>query len=462
VMVTDKGTNEKYALKIMTANSKTNQIFFEKERNILKVLDHPNILKFVDCYRDPSSFYIITQLLEGGELFDRIVDPNYPITEKRASEYVRTMLLAINHCHLRNIIHRDIKPENFVFRTTEPESEMVLIDFGYAMIVEREKEYFDFVGTPYYLAPESAIGNKYRRTGEILMSSDLWAIGVITYVLMTGRLPFNGRSNAEIFSNIIKQPLRFPSKVQLSAPLQNFCIQILKKSPKRRMTLQAALEDPWVTGTQSSDNAISKDVLRVLRQFNQQSKLKKAITKVLALNMGEVPRMQLEKHFNRLDKDKNGKLYKEELTILLMDMGYTEVRAVEETEAMIKSTDEDKSGCIEFDEFAAIWQRKLLTTNETYIHQVFSVLDADGNGQIDATELATALDMTSEGDDVKINEIIKEVDVDNDGKINFSEFRAAMVERNDFTWKGADVGLKFEQEEILKNENDDIDIDEVE
>jgi len=292
------------------------------------------------------------------------------------------------------------------------------------------------------------------------MSSDLWAIGVITYVLMTGRPPFNGKSNGEIFSNIIKQPLKFPPKVKLSKSLQNFCIGILKKSPKRRMTLEDALADPWVVGTKSSDTAISKDVLRVLRQFNQQSKLKKAITKVLAMNMGEVPKKQLEEHFNRLDKDKNGKLDIEELSILLMDMGYTEVKAVEEAEAMIKSTDEDKSGFIEFNEFAAIWQRKLLTTNESYIHQVFSVLDADGNGVIDATELATVLDMTSDGDDTKIKQIINEVDTDRDGKINFSEFRTAMVERNDFAGKGVDVGFKLKEDDILKNVNSDVNIDE--
>jgi len=325
--------------------------------------------------------------------------------------------------------------------------------------LKKNKEYTDFVGTPYYLAPESAVGTRYRRTGEILMSSDLWAIGIITYVLMTGRPPFNGRSNSEIFHSIIKKPLQFPPKVVLSTPLKNFCLKMLKKSPKRRMTLQAALEDPWVVGTKSSNDMISQDVIKVLRQFNQQSKLKKGITKVLAQNMGNVPKKKLEEHFNRLDKDNNGALDKYELSFLLMDMGWTEIKAREEAEEMIKSIDDDNSGFIEFDEFAAIWQRKMLTTNESYIHKVFSVFDADGDGQIDAEELAHVLNMTNDEDAAKVTEIIKEVDTDHDGKISFEEFRAAMHERSDFGGTGADVGFKFQEKEI--NEKDYVDIDEV-
>jgi len=428
VKVTEKANEEQFALKIMSVRAKVNRDLFEKEKKILNLLDHPNIIKFVEAYEDTGSYYVVTQLLSGGELFDRIVNDKYDITEKVASKYVKTMLLATQHCHEKNIVHRDMKPENFVFKTADPESEMVLIDFGCAKEVERKTEYTDLVGTPYYLSPESAAGKRYKRTGEILMSSDLWAIGIITYVLMTGRPPFSGQSNTEIFNNIIKKPLRFPQKVKVSEPFQAFCKSILKKSPKRRIKLEAALKDPWVHGEKSSNSAISKDVIKVLRQFNQQSKLKKAIAKILAEHMGEEPSKKIEAHFKRLDKDNSGGLDADELCLLLMDMGYAEIKAKQEAEAIIKSTDDNKSGFIEFNEFAAVWQRKLLSTNDSYIHKVFSILDTDNNGEIDPMELADVLDMTQEGDDVKIQEIIKEVDKNDDGKINFEEFRNAMTE----------------------------------
>jgi len=459
VEVTEKANEEKFALKIMSVRSKVNRDLYQKEQTILALLDHPNIIKFVECYQDADYFYIVTQLLSGGELFDRIVDTKYKITEKVASRYVRTMLLATQHCHEKNIVHRDIKPENFVFKTKDPESEMVLIDFGCAKQVERKTEYTDLVGTPYYLSPESAAGKRYKRTGEILMSSDLWAIGIITYVLMTGRPPFSGQSNTEIFNNIIKKPLRFPTKVKLSEPFQGFCKGILKKSPKRRMKLEAALKDPWVQGQKSSNNKISSDVIRVLRQFNQQSKLKKAISKILAKHMGEEPSKKIEAHFKRLDKDNSGGLDENELCLLLMDMGYAEVKAKEEAKAIIATTDDDKSGYIDFHEFATIWQRKLLSTNESYIHKVFSILDTDGNGEIDPAELADVLDLRNEGDDVKIQEIIHEVDKNEDGKINFEEFRNAMRERPDFNGKGAAVGFELNEDEIHETAKDYEDID---
>merc|ERR1719150_1109191 len=185
------------------------------------------------------------------------------------------MLSAIQHCHSMNIVHRDLKPENFVFKTQDQDSDMVLIDFGCAKVVKDTTEYKDLVGTPYYLAPESAAGHKYIRTGAVLKSSDIWSIGVIAYVLMTGRPPFNGHSNTEIFSSIIKKPLKFPAQVKVSDHFIDFCQKMLKKSPKRRMNMKDALDHVWIKGDVATNEKISPDVIRVLRQFNQQSKLKK-------------------------------------------------------------------------------------------------------------------------------------------------------------------------------------------
>lgn len=420
-------TGESYAVKIMSKRDKMNQDLYDKEIKILGMLNHSNIIRLFEFATDGKNFYIATNLCSGGELFDRIVDKGNPITEKRASELVKTMLLAIKHCHGKNIVHRDLKPENFVFKDPSQNSEMVLIDFGCAKIVDDETVYKDLVGTPYYLAPESAAGHKYTRTGAVLKSSDIWSIGVIAYVLMTGRPPFNGHSNTEIFSNIIKQPLRWPN-VKLSKAFKLFVTGVLKKSPKHRMKLDKALENPWVQGKEASDKAIDKDVIKVLSQFATQSKLKKAITKALAQHMGKEPKEKIKEHFDRLDKDNNGALDAEELSVLLMDMGVTKTEAREQADQIINNTDDDKSGTIEFDEFASIWQRKLLTANESYIHAVFNVLDDNGDGHVNAEELGKVLDVK---DPRKMQELINDVDADNDGQLSFSEFRNAMMELGD-------------------------------
>merc|ERR1719461_1309412 len=395
------------AVKIMSRHDSHSQELYDHEVSLLSQLDHPNILKMVECGQDEKNFYIVSECCTGGELFDRIVDKKTLITEKKAAKLIETMLLAVKYCHQRNIVHRDLKPENFVFKNSKPDAEMVLIDFGCAKVVDDREEYKDLVGTPYYLAPESAAGHKYTRTGAVLKASDVWSIGVIAYVLMTGRPPFNGRSNNEIFSAIIKKKIKFPTGVKLSKSFMDFVKKMLKKSPKQRISLADALKHPWVTGKDASDQEISSDVIKVLRQFAQQSKLKKAITKTLATHMGQEPEAKIKSHFERLDKNNSGGLDHEELALLLQDMGITKSKATDEAMAIIKATDDDGSGEIEFKEFAQIWQRKLLSVNESYIHAVFSVLDENGDGKIDAEELKKVLE---EDDAQMIQELIAEVD----------------------------------------------------
>jgi len=457
VACTEYETGKKFALKIMSNQEKMNFELFVKERDILQMLNHPNIMTFVEAHTNKIGYYIVSELYEGGELFDRIVDHKNPLTETRVSNLVRTMLLAIQHCHSKNIVHRDIKPENFVFKTMEKDSEMVLIDFGCAKQVDDDTPYKDLVGTPYYLAPESAVGHKYVRTGLVLKSSDIWSIGVIAYVMLTGRPPFNGQTNTEIFQNIIKKPLKFPAKVKLSKPFIDFCQLMLKKSPKRRLKLEAALAHQWVQGKSTSADKVSEDVIRVLRQFNQQSKLKKAITKTLAANMGLEPQKKIKEQFDRLDKNGDGALSANELSLLLLDMGFTKAKAQQEAEKIIKSTDDDKSGEIEFNEFAQIWQRKLLSVNDSYIRAVFDVLDEDSNGTIEAHELAKVLNMKGEEADEKIAELIMEVDADGDGVINFDEFYSAMVEKGDFRAEGVEVGQELDVKELPTNVDQDLD-----
>eukprot|EP00497_Spongosphaera_streptacantha_P002063 TRINITY_DN264_c0_g2_i2.p1 TRINITY_DN264_c0_g2~~TRINITY_DN264_c0_g2_i2.p1 ORF type:complete len:251 (-),score=80.70 TRINITY_DN264_c0_g2_i2:273-914(-) len=187
------------AVKIMSRQDSHSQELYDHEVNLLSQLDHPNILKMVEYGDDEKNYYIVSECCTGGELFDRIVDKKSMITEKKAAKMIETMLLAVQYCHERNIVHRDLKPENFVFKSTADDAEMVLIDFGCAKVVDDNEAYKDLVGTPYYLAPESAAGHKYTRTGTVLKASDVWSIGVIAYVLMTGRPPFNGRSNNQYF-----------------------------------------------------------------------------------------------------------------------------------------------------------------------------------------------------------------------------------------------------------------------
>merc|ERR1719384_2534397 len=429
---------KKLAIKIMSKERAICQTLYEHEVAILSQIQHPNIVHYIDGTEDESNYYVLTGLCEGGELFDRIVNPEYKITEKVAASLIQDMLFSIEYLHGKNIVHRDLKPENFVFESNDNDANIILIDFGCAKQVDDEKEYKDLVGTVYYLAPElAAQSSRVSKTGKVLKCADIWSIGVIAYVMLTGRPPFKGRSNKDIFTRIIKDPLQFPGDVELSDGFKDFVRKALKKNPHQRLTIEDALRHPWVQGKAAAEIQLNRDVIRYLRQFNYQSKLKKAITRTLAKNMSQEPEKEVHRHFTRLDKDGNGYLAADELKLLLLDMGLAPVAAKQEAENMLKAADENNDGQVDFEEFKQVWHRKLLSQHDQYIHRVFAVFDDNGDGYIDAKELQGVL-----GDDFEqIMAMISEVDENGDGKLSFDEFQKAMQENTNAKNLEAYAGL---------------------
>lgn len=419
--------SKRSAMKILQKSKDFSAKLFKHEVDILADLEHENILQVIESFEDAACFYLVTVACKGGELFDRIVDNTFDFTEKMAAKLVRTMLDSIKYIHDKGIVHRDLKPENYIFETTDPNSRMILIDFGCALRVDDDQIYTDTVGTPYYLAPESA-RRKTVRTGKTLKSSDLWSIGVITFVMMSGRPPFKGNTNKEIFRSILKDKLSFRKKDNIGKELRNLLEKkILLKNWKDRVSVEEALMDPWVLGKEASDKRITKDVITGLRQFQYQNRLKKALTRSLAANMGDQALAEVRQAFDRLDTDGNGTLSVDELTQLLNEhLDFTSEDARREAEKMMEAHDKDGDDGISFEEFAEVWQRNMLMTNKKYMKCVFDVLDADGDGGIDAEELQQCLMIK---DMQEIAQMIQEVDANGDGKIDFEEFQAAMTEK---------------------------------
>lgn len=237
-----KDDGAEFAMKVMKKDDKWNPILFKQEVDLLTSLEHPNILAYRDCYMDMKNFYVCTELCKGGELFDKIKElKNF--SEKTAAQYLRTIISAIDHCHRRNIVHRDLKPENIVFRT-KAQTDLVIIDFGDAKVIDDDEVYEDFVGTAFYLAPECV----RDRRGWELKKSDMWTIGVIAYVLLTGRPPFFGRGNKEILRKILKGKVSFPSSTPLSDSAKSFILSLIKTKPKDRYSAAKALTHPWIVG----------------------------------------------------------------------------------------------------------------------------------------------------------------------------------------------------------------------
>ena len=462
--------NKKVAIKIMDKENNTKKMYHQE----IKILTHlppdmnnptSGIQTFIGHGEDNDHYYIVSKLLTGGDLFDRIVtkEEEYKITEKVAVKLMNDILTVVKFCHDHNVVNKGYKPEDCIFETKSPDSDLCVIDFGCAKIVEDDEIMNDVTGTPYYISPElaAAASEKYRergdkvsdnmppskpRTGRILKKTDVWAVGVIAYVMMTGRAPFRDKNNAAIFESICTKQLEFPKKdaryhvaLKLSPHFKDFVRKTLVKDPEQRISADEALRHPWIQGVDAADYRLNREVMRYLRQYGYQTRLKKEILRVLAANMTEGPTKQVMRHFKRLDSDGDGFLDEQNLTNLLLEMGHVGSAAKEEATEMIKHADRNGDGLIDFEDFKQIWYRKVLATNVQYIRRVFDVFDDNGDGYIDATELGQVLFPEAYDEDGNIiNEeyphlegimvMLREVDVDGNGKISFDDFKAAMKE----------------------------------
>lgn len=408
------------ALKRMQKNKMNTQLF-EREVSVLRELDHVNIIKFIDCYMDTTNFYISTALCSGGELFDRIVRAT-KFSEKIASLLIKQMLLSIQHCHSRSIAHRDLKPENFVFEAKSIDSKLVLIDFGCARKVDVGEEYSDIVGTPYYLAPEYLKGK--TRTGNVLFAADVWAVGVICFILVTGQPPFNGKNNNRIFLNIVKQSVKFPKHAKLSEQLRTFILTLLNKDPLQRPSAAEALKLPFVAkGAALSDKSIGTEVLGFLGQFKHETKLKKKLADVVIHYAPKKDIEKLKKMFEAVDVDGDGELTVKELSQVLVDgMGYYPKKAMEQAQVIMDKCDNNGDGMLSFEEFSHVHASMQLSSDEMLIHTCFSVMDENNDGTIEIQELQDALKLDRE----EAEEVFREADLNGDGVISFEEFKIAM------------------------------------
>lgn len=166
-------------------------------------VDHPNIVRYYETYDEAKFIYLVMELCNGGELFHKIEKEDH-INESSAADIMYKLLMALQHVHSSGIIHRDIKPENIMFGA---DTEVKFIDFGFAVI--QDKRELDVAGTPYYIAPEVL-------TGVYGKECDIWSLGVVLYQMLTGLMPFDGNTAAEVFGKIKKGKFNIPAKYRLS------------------------------------------------------------------------------------------------------------------------------------------------------------------------------------------------------------------------------------------------------
>ncbi|XP_037477228.1 calcium-dependent protein kinase 18 isoform X2 [Triticum dicoccoides] len=411
----DRQSDERVAVKRIDKNKMVLPVAVEdvkREVKILKALHgHENVVHFYNAFEDDNYIYIVMELCEGGELLDHILakkDSRY--SEKDAAVVVRQMLKVAAECHLHGLVHRDMKPENFLFKSSKEGSPLKATDFGLSDFITPGKQFRDIVGSAYYVAPEVL----KRKSGP---ESDVWSIGVITYILLCGRRPFWDKTEDGIFKEVLKNKPDFRRKpwANITPSAKDFVQKLLVKDPRARLTAAQALSHEWVReGGQASEIPLDISVLHNMRQFVKYSRFKQFALRALASTLNPEELSDLRDQFNAIDIDKSGTISLEEL----------------------KQIDSNTDGFVDFEEFvAATLHVHQLVEHDTekwksLSQAAFDKFDVDGDGYITSNELRMNTGLKG-----SIDPLLEEADIDKDGKISLDEFRrllktASMSSRN--------------------------------
>ena len=404
----------------------------KNEINVLRTLDHPNVIKMFEFYSSKDSFSIITELCPGGDLFQEIVDKG-PFREKYCAFVIYQILSAINHCHSLNIIHRDLKPENILIVDKDKNEfpRIKICDFGTSKIFEKGMTQRTAFGSPYYSAPEVFQKNYTEKC-------DIWSCGVILYILLSARPPFGGENDEEIIENVQQ------GRIDLSSPPFNkaskACLDLLQKlltiDPKQRISAQEALNHKWFRDNTSKelyntikDQRTIKSLIRNLKTYKRDSIIQEVALAYLVHNFPQMKEVvTANKLFNQIDADGDGKINKTDLLKGLRTK--TESRALEkDIDRIYRNIDMDNNGYIEYEEFvrAAVSKEKFITEN--ILRFAFRYFDKNGSGEVCRDELEEIFKqgITDKNKMQKaLDNIINEVDENKDGKIQYNEFATIM------------------------------------
>ena len=433
--VENRITGSKRAMKVISKGENCNEEDdkeINNEINILRTLDHPNILKIFEFYTSKESYSIVTELCQGGELFQEIIDRG-PFNESYSAYVMFQILSAINYCHNMKIIHRDLKPENILIieRDSNGMPRIKIADFGTSKIVEKGHVQRKLVGSSYYIAPE-VLKKHYDE------KCDLWSCGVIMYILLSGRPPFGGDTDKEIMDKVIigEYDLKTSPFDKLSSSGKDLIQKLLMIDPQKRLSAQEALAHPWFKENKSKelfnrikDESTIKKMIQNLKAYKRDSIIQETALAYLVHNFPQMKDVvNACKLFNQMDVNGDGKINKNEFLKGLQSKISSDTLK-KDVDTIYKNIDMDNNGYIEYEEFVRAAVNKEHFIDPRVIHFAFSYFDKDGSGEITFDEIeAVFKESITDKSNVheSLKKIIDEVDTNGDGIISFNEFAAIM------------------------------------
>lgn len=375
----------KYAIKSISKKNLSEKDLDDlvKEVEIISSLDHPNIIKFFETYHDEFYFHIVMELCSGKEVFDKIVEED-SLTEAKVANIIYKVISAINYCHAKGITHRDIKPENILFENTEPDADIKLIDFGLSRKYNSHEKMHTILGTPYYVAPEVLKGDYDEKC-------DVWSIGAISYIMLSGVPPYTGKTNNEIFKKIVNEEVTFDKSKwkKISNEAKDFIKACMTKNPEKRFSAEKTLEHPWFKSLHCEQDSTSLDsnILVNIKNFSAPQKFKKLVLRFLVNMLSQKELKDLKKAFNTIDSDHSGLINVDELHNAFKQANVN-ISQEEISKIVANSNEKDK---LDYTEFivASLNQKKYIDKDK--LISAFKYFDVDDSGFIDSSDVKKAL-----------------------------------------------------------------------
>ena len=449
----------------------------EQEINILKNLDHPQIIKIYEVYSDDDSYYLINEFCSEGDLSEKLSQMKC-LPECIVKVLMFQIFSAVSYLHSRRIIHGDLKLENIMVDSTLPSSnkgtaksfiscvkedanqislsrmnsqaseisengqvnyqmspnskmqfkkmknfDLKLIDFGCSKIFSKYKKNFeDTIGTLIYCSPEVLMNNYNEKC-------DIWSCGVIMYIMLSGEIPFYGKTEKEITQKILSGKFEFRNSAfdSVSFLAKDLIEKCFIFDKNKRISVKEALKHPFFVNDIDPHNIFqeqldSVDILKSLKKYSKHSKFYQAVLAFLSHNFAEKAQLdRLKKIFLLIDLNFDGKISREELRLAYKAAGLPLEK--EQIEKIIQSVDFDNNGFIEYEEFIRVTIPKEHLFTEANLKIAFDLFDLDGNGQISPFEVKEVLANGKSVDEGVIKELLNEIQKTGDDEITFDQFK---------------------------------------
>ena len=394
-----------------------------REINILKKVDHPNIVKIYEVYETNRSLYIIMEKCNGGELFDKIIDnisQKRMFSEKETAKIFLQIMSAINYCHKNGICHRDLKPENILLlqKDNEDDYPIKLIDFGLSQIFKENKKLNSKVGTAYYISPEVLCGRYTEKC-------DVWSAGVILCILLTGQPPFNGPNSGVIYGKIQNYDYSFSNKWKLVSNEAKDLISHMLVPERNRYNTKQVLAHPWLQ-KYKEDMKINPCLdINIMKSYGKMNYFKKNILTFIASRLDENNNdiNRINQYFKLFDKDYDGQISLEEFQDVLVNMNMEK----NEITDIFNSLDINKNGFINYTEFVAAFLEKDIYLSTEAINEAFTFFDKNHKGIISKEDIIDIFEMKNKKNE-NIERFFNEKNINKEGHIDRVTFEKIMNE----------------------------------